>query len=146
MVVFKAPKSYTGEDSFEVYAHGGLAVMSSISKAFRGAGFEEAVGGEFTKRAFLNNKISFENQNFNDEIYIGIRPEDIELNNKNEIKLEIKKDLLENLGFEKIIHSTILNQDFIIKTSENITNGLKQISFAKNKIYLFDKKKKRIRN
>lgn len=58
LVVFKAPKSYTGEDSFEVYAHGGLAVMSSISKAFRGVGFEEAVGGEFTKRAFLNNKIS----------------------------------------------------------------------------------------
>ena len=58
LVVFKAPKSYTGEDSFEVYAHGGLAVMSGISKAFRGVGFEEAVGGEFTKRAFLNNKIS----------------------------------------------------------------------------------------
>ena len=58
LVVFKAPKSYTGEDSFEVYAHGGLAVISSISKAFRGVGFEEAVGGEFTKRAFLNNKIS----------------------------------------------------------------------------------------
>ena len=56
LVVFKAPKSYTGEDSFEVYAHGGLAVMSSISKAFKGVGFEEAVGGEFTKRAFLNGK------------------------------------------------------------------------------------------
>ncbi len=58
LVVFKAPKSYTGEDSFEVYAHGGLAVMSAISKVFRGLGFDEAPGGEFTKRAFLNNKIS----------------------------------------------------------------------------------------
>ena len=35
LVVFKGPNSYTGEDSFEVYAHGGLAVMSSFVKAFR---------------------------------------------------------------------------------------------------------------
>mgnify|MGYP001216941180 FL=1 len=58
LVVFSGPNSYTGEDSFEVYAHGGLGVMSSFIKAFREVGFEEAVGGEFTKRAFLNNKIS----------------------------------------------------------------------------------------
>ena len=58
LVVFSGPNSYTGEDSFEVYAHGGLGVMSSFVKAFREVGFEEAVGGDFTKRAFLNNKIS----------------------------------------------------------------------------------------
>ena len=57
LVVFKGPRSYTGEDSFEVYAHGGLGVMASLIKAFKGVGFEQAVGGEFTKRAFLNNKI-----------------------------------------------------------------------------------------
>ena len=58
LVVFKGPNSYTGEDSFEVYAHGGLGVMSSIVRAFKDVGFDEAHGGEFTKRAFLNNKIS----------------------------------------------------------------------------------------
>ena len=58
LIVFKGPDSYTGEDSFEVYAHGGLGVMSSIVKAFKDVGFDEAPGGEFTKRAFLNNKIS----------------------------------------------------------------------------------------
>jgi tRNA modification GTPase len=58
LVVFKGPNSYTGEDSFEVYAHGGLGVMSSIVRAFKDVGFDEAPGGEFTKRAFLNNKIS----------------------------------------------------------------------------------------
>ena len=58
LVVFRGPNSYTGEDSFEVYAHGSLAVMSAFVKAFEGVGFEEAAGGEFTKRAFLNNKIS----------------------------------------------------------------------------------------
>jgi len=58
LIVFKGPGSYTGEDSFEVYAHGGLGVMSSIIGAFKAVGFDEAPGGEFTKRAFLNNKIS----------------------------------------------------------------------------------------
>ena len=60
LVVFEGPNSYTGEDSFEVYAHGGLGVMSSFVSAFKGVGFEEAAGGEFTKRAFLNNKISLQ--------------------------------------------------------------------------------------
>ena len=58
LVVFNGPKSYTGEDSFEVYAHGSLGIMSNIVKVFKGLGFDEAPGGEFTKRAFLNNKIS----------------------------------------------------------------------------------------
>ncbi len=58
LVLFKGPNSYTGEDSFEIYAHGSLGVMSSLVEVFKGVGFEEAPGGEFTKRAFLNNKIS----------------------------------------------------------------------------------------
>ena len=58
LLVFEKPNSYTGEDSFEVYAHGSLGVMSSLIGLFKSVGFEEAVGGEFTKRAFLNNKIS----------------------------------------------------------------------------------------
>ena len=58
VVFFKGPKSFTGEDSFEVYAHGGLAVMSKVVEVFDDLGFEEAQPGEFSKRAFLNNKIS----------------------------------------------------------------------------------------
>ena len=58
VVFFKGPKSFTGEDSFEVYAHGGLAVMGRVVEVFDDLGFEEAQPGEFSKRAFLNNKIS----------------------------------------------------------------------------------------
>mgnify|MGYP001385021304 CR=1 FL=1 len=35
LVVFNGPKSYTGEDSFEVYAHGSLGIMSNIVKVFK---------------------------------------------------------------------------------------------------------------
>ena len=58
VVFFRGPKSFTGEDGFEVYAHGGLVVMSKVVEAFEAVGFEEAGPGEFSKRAFLNNKIS----------------------------------------------------------------------------------------
>jgi tRNA modification GTPase len=58
VMTFGGPNSYTGEDSFEVYGHGGLGVMSLIVDALRGVGFEDAAPGEFTKRAFLNNKLS----------------------------------------------------------------------------------------
>ena len=58
VIFFKSPKSYTGEDSFEIHGHGGLGVMGVLTKAFLEAGFEEAGPGEFTKRAFINEKIS----------------------------------------------------------------------------------------
>ena len=58
VVFFEGSSSYTGEDSFEVYAHGGLAVMGSVVDLFKQVGFDEAGPGEFTKRAFLNGKLS----------------------------------------------------------------------------------------
>ena len=57
-ILFKGPESYTGEDSFEVYAHGSLGVMSLIVDLFDSKGFDQASPGEFTKRAFINDKIS----------------------------------------------------------------------------------------
>ena len=58
IVSFRGPESYTGEDSFELHAHGGLGVMSLFVDLFKGLGFDEAPPGEFTKRAFLNGKLS----------------------------------------------------------------------------------------
>ena len=58
VIFFEGPSSYTGEASFEIYAHGGLAVMGSIVDLFKSVGFDEAGPGEFTKRAFLNGKLS----------------------------------------------------------------------------------------
>ena len=53
VVFFKGPNSFTGEDGFEVYAHGGLVVMSKVVDCFESVGFREAEPGEFSKRAFL---------------------------------------------------------------------------------------------
>ena len=55
--VFKAPNSYTGEDSFEISCHGGLSVLNFVLERVFEAGARMAQPGEFTKRAFLNGKI-----------------------------------------------------------------------------------------
>ena len=57
-VYYKAPKSYTGEDVAEIHCHGGLAVTREILRIVLEKGARLAEAGEFTKRAFLNDKLS----------------------------------------------------------------------------------------
>src|SRR5688500_10207243 len=54
---FNAPASYTGEDIVEISAHGSPVVLNAIVRAAIDAGARLAEPGEFTLRAFLNNKI-----------------------------------------------------------------------------------------
>ena len=56
-LVFRAPRSYTGEDVVELSCHGGLYVTKRTLRAVLRAGAEPAPAGEFTKRAFLNGRI-----------------------------------------------------------------------------------------
>lgn len=57
-VYFKAPASYTGEDVVEFQCHGGENVARGILKQTFRLGAKPAGKGEFTKRAFLNGKLS----------------------------------------------------------------------------------------
>ncbi|MGB4090675.1 MAG: tRNA uridine-5-carboxymethylaminomethyl(34) synthesis GTPase MnmE [Ruminococcus flavefaciens] len=57
LTVFRAPHSYTGEDTAEISCHGGLYVSKKILRAILAHGAENAEAGEFTKRAFLNGKL-----------------------------------------------------------------------------------------
>ena len=58
VIFYSAPNSYTGEDSVEVFCHGGLAVIKSLTGVFLALGFREAGPGEFSRIAFENGKIS----------------------------------------------------------------------------------------
>ncbi len=57
LTVFRAPHSYTGEDSVELSCHGGRATTAQVLKMTRDAGARLAGPGEFTQRAFLNGKL-----------------------------------------------------------------------------------------
>jgi tRNA modification GTPase len=55
--VFRAPKSYTGEDTVEISGHGGVLVTQLVLETILAAGARPAEPGEFTQRAFLNGKM-----------------------------------------------------------------------------------------
>lgn len=55
--VFRAPHSYTGEDSVEISCHASSWIASEILRRLAAAGAEFAAPGEFTSRAFLNGKM-----------------------------------------------------------------------------------------
>ena len=57
-VFIKGPNSYTGEDMFEIYPHGGVFNTKYILEIILKSGTRLAHNGEFTKRAYLNNKIN----------------------------------------------------------------------------------------
>ncbi|MDI6725887.1 MAG: tRNA uridine-5-carboxymethylaminomethyl(34) synthesis GTPase MnmE [Smithellaceae bacterium] len=57
VTIMRSPRSYTGEDTLEIQAHGGLLVMQRLLRAVLKAGSRPADPGEFTRRAFLNNRI-----------------------------------------------------------------------------------------
>ncbi len=57
VTVFKAPHSYTGEDTVEISCHGGILIAKKVLKSAIDHGAVLAQRGEFTKRAFLNGKM-----------------------------------------------------------------------------------------
>jgi len=54
---FQSPSSYTGEDVLEISCHGSIAVADEILKSLYQQGARPANAGEFTRRAFLNDKL-----------------------------------------------------------------------------------------
>ena len=60
VVYFKAPNSYTGEDVAEIQCHGGYFIAQEVIKECQKLGAVMAEPGEYSKRAFLNGKLSFD--------------------------------------------------------------------------------------
>ena len=57
VMVMRAPRTFTGEDTVEINCHGGTFVMKRVLEAVLKNGARAAEPGEFTKRAFLNGKM-----------------------------------------------------------------------------------------
>jgi len=55
--VFRAPHSFTGEDTIEIACHGSIFIQQTILQAYVDEGCQLAKAGEFTQRAFLNGKL-----------------------------------------------------------------------------------------
>lgn len=57
-VLYRAPKSYTGEDVVELSCHGGIYITREVLRAVLDCGAKLAAAGEFTKRAYMNGKMN----------------------------------------------------------------------------------------
>ena len=58
LLYFQSPKSFTGEDIIEINCHGNPVIIEQISKSLLSKGFKPAKPGEFTRRAYQNNKMN----------------------------------------------------------------------------------------
>ena len=92
-----------------------------------------------------DSKITFKNFKFEDEVFLGIRPEDISIKSDRDIQLNVKIDLIENLGSEKIIYTHVNGSEIRIKSTKNIKEKNITIYLPKNKLYLFDNNKNRLK-
>ena len=57
VMIMKAPRTFTGEDTVEINCHGGILILEKVLHAVLESGARMALPGEFTKRAFLNGKM-----------------------------------------------------------------------------------------
>lgn len=57
-VIFRAPSSFTGEDTVEISCHGGVLLTQRVLESTLVSGARMAEAGEFTRRAFVNGKMS----------------------------------------------------------------------------------------
>lgn len=100
LAVYKAPKSYTGEDMIEIFSHGSLFIQQEILKCLQLQNIRIAEPGEFTLRAYLNGKMDLTQAeaindiiNSNNSITHSIAINQLRGGLKNEIK-EIRNNLL----------------------------------------------------
>ena len=58
LIRFNSPNSFTGEDMVEISCHGGIQITAMVLQSVLMCGADMAGPGEFTKRAFINNKLT----------------------------------------------------------------------------------------
>ena len=101
MVYFKSPFSFTGEDVVEFQIHGGEYLASKVLDVVLNNGAVLAENGEFSKRAFMNGKMSLE-------------------------KAEATIDMINATSDAELKASSMLTEGKLYKTIKQIQNNLKQ--------------------
>ena len=101
-VYFRAPKSFTGEDSVEFHCHGGVAIARGILAKTLSLGARAAEKGEFTKRAFLNGKLSLSSAEgmidmINAESLASVRAGEMLYNEKLSAEIKSLQDALKDV-------------------------------------------------
>ena len=109
LLIMKAPRSYTCEDTIEIDCHGCVLVMKKILETVLKYGARPAEPGEFTKRAFLNGRIDLSQA----ESVIDV------INAQNELALKSSVSQLQGAVLEKIknIRAVVLHEIAFIESA-----------------------------
>ena len=109
LLIMKAPRSYTCEDTIEIDCHGGVLVMKKILETVLKYGARPAEPGEFTKRAFLNGRIDLSQA----ESVIDV------INAQNELALKSSVSQLQGAVLEKIkaIRAVVLHEIAFVESA-----------------------------
>lgn len=120
-VVFRAPHSYTGEDTVELTCHGGTYVTQCVLEAVFAAGAHPAGAGEFTKRAFLAGKLSLSQAEAVADVIDATSREQVRLAGAN-VRGTLKREINEiTEKIENIITSTYAYIDYPDEDLTDIT-------------------------
>ena len=130
---FVAPKSFTGEDSFEINCHGGMFIVKRIIELCIKKGARLAKRGEFSKRAFLNDKMDLlQAESINDMIRAESELEaKLALNglvgNTSKLIENIEHDFLEllsnievNIDYPEYDEAEVATKEYVSETIEKI--------------------------
>tara|TARA_B110000438_G_scaffold283024_1_gene310615 strand:+ start:193 stop:1500 length:1308 start_codon:yes stop_codon:yes gene_type:complete len=134
---FKEPKSFTGEDMVEVAVHGGPAIIKKIlSMLSKTSGLKLAFPGEFTRRAFENNKLNLTQV----EAIADIVSAETEMQRKQAIShlsghfFKLTKNIFKNIkkilaNIEAMIDFSEedLSDSLMLDTKEQIENSIEKI-------------------
>jgi tRNA modification GTPase len=137
VATYVAPKSFTGEDSFEINCHGGMFIVKKIIALCLKKGARLAKRGEFSKRAFLNDKMDLlQAESINDMIRAESELEaNLALNglmgNTSKLILDIEKDFLTlmsnievNIDYPEYDEAEIATKDYVLEMIENIKSQI----------------------
>lgn len=109
VMIMRAPRSYTAEDTVEINCHGGIVAMRKVLEAVLKNGARPADPGEFTKRAFLNGRIDLSQA----EAVIDV----IEAQNEYALKSSIKQLKGSVQGIIKTLREKILYEIAYIESA-----------------------------
>lgn len=132
-VYFKSPKSFTGEDSVELHCHGGLAITKGILRSVLSSGARLATNGEFTKRAFMNGKLSLSSAEglidmINSESESGVKAGYYLYREKLTAETERLQSLLTDALSEMDADMDFPEEDLDVKSRETAERILKEVT------------------
>ncbi|MFZ5946370.1 MAG: tRNA uridine-5-carboxymethylaminomethyl(34) synthesis GTPase MnmE [Stygiobacter sp.] len=137
--VFKAPHSYTGENSIEISSHGSSLIVKKIIERLIEVGARLAEPGEFTKRAFLNGRIDLAQAEAVADI----------INSRTEASLRGARNQLDGLLSQKVnfLRNSLINSSSLIELEldfaeedlefvslNKVMNQLQEIEFEIDKL------------